>query len=62
MILLSALGPNSSFFLFGGTFIGLGSLLGQGLVLRLGPGLDKKLTNRVQLNIKARLNFESLAN
>ena len=33
-------GPNPSFFLFGGTFIQLGSLLGQGLELRLGLGLD----------------------
>ena len=36
VILVSAQGPNPSFFLFGGTFIRLGSLLGQGL----GPGLD----------------------
>ena len=38
VILVSALGPNPSFFLFGGTFIQLGGLLGQGL--GLGPGLD----------------------
>ena len=36
VILVSAQGPNPSFFFFGGTFIRLGSLLGQGL----GPGLD----------------------
>ena len=38
VILESALGPNPSFFLFWGTFIRLGGLLGQGL--GLGPGLD----------------------
>ena len=39
VILVSALGPNPSFFLFWGTFIiQLGGLLGQGL--GLGPGLD----------------------
>ena len=37
-ILESALGPNPSFFLFWGTFIQLGGLLGQGLGLE--PGLD----------------------
>ena len=42
VILVSALGPNPSFFLFWGTFIQLGGLLGQGLGLGLGPGLDNK--------------------
>ena len=40
VILVSAQGPNPSFFFFGGTFIQLWGLLGQGLGLRLGPGLD----------------------
>ena len=40
VILVSALGPNPSFFLFWGTFIQLGDLLGQGPGLGLGPGLD----------------------
>ena len=40
VIIVSALGPNSSFFLFWGTFIQLGGLLGQGPGLGLGPGLD----------------------
>jgi len=40
VILVSALGPNPSFFLFRGTFIQLGGLLGQGPGLGLGPGLD----------------------
>ena len=40
VILVSALGPNPSFFFFGGTFIQLGGLFGQGLGLGLGPGLD----------------------
>ena len=40
VILVSALGPNPSFFLFWGTFIQLGGLLGQGPGLGLGPGLD----------------------
>ena len=39
-ILVSALGPNPSFFLFWGSFILLRGLLGQGLGLGLGPGLD----------------------
>ena len=38
VILVSALGPNPSFFFFGGTLILLGGQLGQGL--GLGPGLD----------------------
>ena len=42
VILVSALGPNPSFFLFWGTFIQLGGLLGQGPGLGLGPGLDNK--------------------
>ena len=45
MILVSALGPNPSFFLFWGTFIQLGGLLGQGPGLGLGPGLDNKGRN-----------------
>ena len=40
VILVSALGPNPSFFLFGGTFIQLGGLFGQGPRLGLEPGLD----------------------
>ena len=40
VILVSAQGPNTAFFFFRGTFIRLGGLLGQGLGLRLGPGLD----------------------
>ena len=42
VILVSAQGPNPSFFFFGGTFIQLGGLLGLGL----GPGLDNKDFNR----------------
>ena len=38
MILVSAQGPNPFFSYFGGTFIRLGGLFGQGL--GLGPGLD----------------------
>ena len=38
---MSALGPNPSFFLFWGTFIQHGGLLGQGPGLGLGLGLDK---------------------
>ena len=40
VILETALDPNPSFFLFCGTFIRLGGLLGQELRLGLGPGLD----------------------
>ena len=40
VILVSAQGPNPSFFLFWGTFIQLGGLLGQEPGLVLGPGLD----------------------
>ena len=40
VILMSALGPNSSIFLFWRTFIQLGDLLGHGLGPGLGPGLD----------------------
>ena len=42
VILVSALGPNSSIFLFRRTFIQLRDLLGLGLGLGpgLGPGLD----------------------
>ena len=39
VILVSALGPNPSFFLFWGTFIHLGGLLGQGPDLDLDQGL-----------------------
>ena len=39
VIIVSALGPNPSFFLLWGTFIQLGGLLGLGL----GPGLDNCL-------------------
>ena len=42
VILVSAQGPNPSFFFFGGAFIRLGGLFGQGLGLGLGPGLDNK--------------------
>ena len=45
VIIVSALGPNPSFFLFRGTFIQLWGLLGQGPGLGLGPGLDKKPEN-----------------
>ena len=51
VILVSALGPNPSFFLFLGTFIQLGGLLGQGPGLGLGPGLDNKLVKSSQLAI-----------
>ena len=44
VILVSAQGPNPSFFFFWGTFIRLGGLLGQGLGLGLGPGLDNNAT------------------
>ena len=40
VILVSAQGPNPSFFLLWGTFTQHGGLLGQGLGLGLGPGLD----------------------
>ena len=40
---VSAQGPNPSFSFFGGTFIQLWGLLGQGLGLRLGPGLDNNI-------------------
>ena len=43
VILASAQGPNPSFSFFGGTFIRLWGLLGQGLGLRLGPGLDNNI-------------------
>ena len=43
VILVSAQGPNPSFFFFWGTFIQLGGLLGQGLGLGLGPGIDNYL-------------------
>ena len=44
VILVSAQGPNTSFFLFLGTFNRLGGLLGHGLGLGLGPGLDNCLS------------------
>ena len=43
MIIVSAQGPNPSFFLFFGTFIQLGGLLGPGL----GPGLDNFRTSKM---------------
>ncbi len=43
VILVSALGPNPSFFLFLGTFIQPGGLFGPGQGLGLGPGLDNYL-------------------
>ena len=49
VILVSALGPNPSFFLFWGTFILLGGLLGQGLGLALGPGFDNNLKFKVDI-------------
>ena len=52
VILVSALGPNPSFFLFGGTFIQLGGLLGQGPGLGLGPGLDNCSLGEVLLGFK----------
>ena len=45
LILVSAQCPNPSFFLFCGTFIQLGGLLGQGLGHGLGPGLDNICLN-----------------
>ena len=42
VILESVLGQNPSFFWEGGTFIRLGGLLGQGLGLGPGPGLDNR--------------------
>ena len=43
VILVSAQGPNPSFFFFWGTFIQLGGLFGQGLGLGLGQGLDNNV-------------------
>ena len=43
VIIVSAQGPNPSFFLFFGTFIRLGGLLGPGL----GPGLDNIIPDSV---------------
>ena len=45
VILVSAQGPNPSFFFFWGTFIRLGGLLVQGLGLGLGPDLTIYLTD-----------------
>ncbi len=53
VILVSALGPNPSFFLFWGTFIRLGGLLGRGLEPEL--GLDNIRTRNI-LNVKLMLN------
>ena len=49
LVSASAHGPNPSFFFFGGTFIQLGGLFGQGLGLGLGPGLDNKNAGRYLL-------------
>ena len=49
-ILVSALGPNPSLFLFWGTFIQLGGLLGQGPGLGLGPGLDNYMIVNRQIS------------
>ena len=43
VILVSAQGPNPSFFLFLGDFYSTWGLFGHGLGLGLGPGLDKNL-------------------
>ena len=51
VILVSALGPNPSFFLFWGTFIQLGGLLGQGPGLGLGPGLDNFKTDEFAISL-----------
>ena len=62
VILVLALGPNPSFFLFWGTFIQLGDLLGQGPGLGLGPGLDNKFKPRRALKhflLKRRMTFLS---
>ena len=40
VILVSAQGPNPSFFFFWGAFMQLGGLFGQGHGLGLRPGLD----------------------
>ena len=45
-ILVSALGPNPSFYNFLETFIQLGGLLGQGLGLGLGPRLYNSIENQ----------------
>ena len=54
-ILVSALAPNPSFFLFWGTFIRLGGLLGLGQGLEPELGLDN-ITTRNILNVKLMLN------
>ena len=59
VILVSALDPNPSFFLFLGTFIQFGSLLGQVLWLGLGPGLDNCLKSRVVEESKFHQTVES---
>ena len=52
VILVSALGPNPSIFLYWGTFIQLRGLLRQGPGLGLGPGLDnnKYIDNLLIIN------------
>ena len=49
MILVSAQGPNPSFFFFWGTFIQVGGLLVQGLGLGLGPGLDNLSIDAIKI-------------
>ena len=60
VIIVSALGPNPSFFFFWGTFIQLGGLLGQGPGLGLGPGLDdnKHIFHSFHIRVVARSTFE----
>ena len=57
VILVSALGPNPSFFLFWGTFIQLGGLFGQGLGVGLGPGLDNSLSEAELSTLSSLLSF-----
>ena len=56
VILVSAQGPNPSFFFFWGTFIRLGGLLGPGF----GPGLDNKSKKKIVQN--SFTTFESPSN
>ena len=51
--IVSAQGPNPSFFVFWGTFIQLGGLWGQRLGLGLGPGLDNIYINKPLYDAKA---------
>ena len=53
VILVSAQGPNPSFFFYWGTFIRLGGLFGQGLGLGLGPGLDNYLSKNIFFYVEA---------